>query len=612
MAKRKSFSSTLVWILMAMLILGLGGFGMTNLGGQIRTIGTVGDKSLSITTYGRMLQQEMRAFEQQTGQPLTWQRAQELGIDQAVLQRFVQMRALDNETDRMGLSVGDEVLRERIMEIPGFQGVDGTFDRDAYKMTLDRSNMSEATFEAQLREDVARSLLQGAVSSGIEMPSTYADTLVTYIAESRSFTWSQLGGADLSEPLPEPDEAALRAFYDANIDAYSLPETKRITYDMLLPDDLLGAIDVSDEDLRAEYDRREAEFNQPERRLVERLAYLDDAAADAAAQALAAGSSFEDLVNERGLALADVDLGDVGETDLGEAGPEVFAAEVGSVVGPLPSTLGPALFRVNAVLPAQVTSFEDARGTLQENLARERARRQIEAVAQQYEDMLAGGATLEELAEETDMTLGQLDWTPESADGIAAYESFRTAAQALSEDDFPSIMQLDDGGIFAMRLNGVLPPRPAPYEDVAEAVRAGWEAQEIGARLLAQAETLAATLREGGDFAAAGLDAVREQGLTRQATVPGTPPGFVEAAFAMEPGEIRVLPGEASATIIRLDSIDGPQQGPDAEALRAQLQQQVDQSLAQNLFTLYVSQVTTQARAQIDDSAVQAVHANFR
>ena len=34
-------SKTLVWILMGLLILGLGGFGVTNLGGTVRTVGDV-------------------------------------------------------------------------------------------------------------------------------------------------------------------------------------------------------------------------------------------------------------------------------------------------------------------------------------------------------------------------------------------------------------------------------------------------------------------------------------------------------------------------------------------------------------------------------------------
>ena len=85
MAKRSSISKTAVWILMGLLILGLGGFGAVNLSGNLRSIGTVGDKSISVDAYARQLQNEIRAIERQSGQPLPFARAQEIGLDRAVL-----------------------------------------------------------------------------------------------------------------------------------------------------------------------------------------------------------------------------------------------------------------------------------------------------------------------------------------------------------------------------------------------------------------------------------------------------------------------------------------------------------------------------------------------
>ena len=129
MAKKGfSFSKTAVWALMALLILGLGGFGAINLSGNLRSIGSVGDKSISVDQYARQLQQEIRAIEAQTGESLSFARAQEMGLDRAVLQRIVRNRALDHEADEMGLSIGDATLRDEIVAISAFQGIDGNFD----------------------------------------------------------------------------------------------------------------------------------------------------------------------------------------------------------------------------------------------------------------------------------------------------------------------------------------------------------------------------------------------------------------------------------------------------------------------------------------------------
>lgn len=127
MAAGNSISKTFVWIIMGLAMLGLGGFGASNLSGNIRTIGTVGDKHINVNEYARQLGQEIRAVEAQTRQSLPFARVQEIGLDQAVLQRIVSARALDHEATQLGLSIGDEQLRQQIVEIPGFQGIDGTF-----------------------------------------------------------------------------------------------------------------------------------------------------------------------------------------------------------------------------------------------------------------------------------------------------------------------------------------------------------------------------------------------------------------------------------------------------------------------------------------------------
>lgn len=611
MAKGSTFSKTAVWILLGLLIVGLAGFGATNLSGTVRTVGTAGDKSISVDDYARQLQQEIRAIEQQNGQAMPFAQAQQLGIDRRVLQRLVAMRSLDNETAALELSIGDEELGARIVEIPAFQGIDGSFDREGYRFALEQAGLNESEFETQMREEAARGILQTAIVSGISMPEAYVDTVMDYVGEQRSFTFSVLDQSSLEEPIAAPSDAELRAHYDANIDDFMLPETRQITYAWLTPDALLDEIEIDDATLRAAYEERLTEFDQPERRLVERLAFLDMGAAEAALASLEEGATFESLVERRGLALADVDLGDVTEDELDAAGAGVFAAEVGDVVGPLPSSLGPALYRVNAVLAAQTTTFEDAVDILRPQLANDRAIRLVDAQAESFDDLLAGGATLEELTDETDMALGTVGWNAQSFEGISAYEAFRAAAAAVTESDFPQIERLDDDGLFALRLEEVLPPRPAPFEDVVEDVRAHWEDAQVTQALTALAEGLVSELEADRSFADLELDAIAEENLLRSDFVPRTPPGFMVQVFEMTEGEARVVESEAAVILVRLDSIAPPADTAELAALRAQLEQQVAQGLSRDVLESYINDVMQRSNPQIDQRAIDAVHVNF-
>jgi len=613
MAKKGfSLSKTAVWVLMGLLILGLGGFGAINLSGNLRSIGSVGDKSISVDQYARQLQQEIRAIEAQTGESLPFARAQEMGLDRAVLQRIVRNRALDHEAAEMGISIGDATLRDEIVAISAFQGIDGNFDREGYRFALQQSGMSEAAFETSIREEAARGLLQRAILGGVSMPNTYARTLVDYVAEERSFTWARLSADDLDTPVAEPTEEELQAFYDANSEDFMLPASKSITYAWLRPEDLLDEVEVPEDELRAEYDARSDEYDQPERRLVERLVFANEEAANQAAAALEVdGTTFEALVEERGLALADVDMGDVAKSDLNAAGDAVFTAESGEIVGPLPSSLGPALFRVNGILPARSVPFEEAREVLEETLAISRATRAVEARAQEIDDRLAGGATLEDLAKETKMNLGAIDWTQESSEGIAAYGAFREAAAGLSADAFPQIDQLEDGGIFAMRLDETKPERPEPFEQARDAIQTAWRNAQIVEALTAKAESLTTELAKEGGFEAAGLEPKLGEGMTRSSYVDGTPDNFMDQVFDLDEGGMAVLPAGDHVVVLRLDAVTPAGENDETQALMDRLSQQLDQALAQGLFDIYSNAVMRDADPQIDQRAVSAVHVNF-
>ncbi len=600
------------WIIVGVVLLGLAGFGSGGLSGNIRNIGTVGDKEVTVASYQRALNDQIRAVSAQFGQQITFQQAQAFGIDQVALSQVVLLRTLDNEADQLGISVGDERVFERLQAIPSFQGAGG-FNRETYRLALQQSGQSAAEFEANIREETARTLLQGAVVSGVPAPTAYADAMVQYISESRSITWAVVDAADLTAPVPGATPAAQQEYYDANPAEFTLPEARNITYAWLTPTMILDEMVVPDEAVARLYNERIAEFVQPERRLVERLVYLDQARAEEAIARVNAGeASFEDLVAERGLSLTDVDLGDVSQEELRAAGEAVFAAESGDVVGPFNSSLGPALFRMNAVLSEQVTTLEEATPDLREELAAEAAREYINDRTDAIIDLLAGGATMADIAERTEMELGTINWTPENTDGIAAYDAFREAAATVQQGAFPEIIDLADGGIFALTLDGITPPTLQPIDDVRDAVSEAWQAQARQEAILARADEIAADILPLTGFETVGLQPVVEEGLTRRSFVEGTPPNFNDELFDMEIGEVRVIDAFDRALIVRLDNIAAPDlSDPSVIAQRDALAENARAGISQDIFDAYATSVQQRTETSLNQQTINAVNAQF-
>ncbi len=608
-------SRTIVWIVLALVMVGLVGYGSTNFGTARQSVGRVGDTEIPARALYREINATLRAFQAATGQPIPIAQAQAMGLVGQALGRVVAAAALDNENRRIGLSIGDDTLRRQILSMRQFQNAAGVFDKDTYEFALKNSGLTVKEFEDDLRADLARGLLQQAVAGGVRLQPVYADTLYAFAREARDFTWARLDPAALEAAPPTPGEEDLVAWYEAHPADYTLPETKKITAAWLKPEAMLDQIEVDPAALQALYDERADQYNQPERRLVERLVFGSQEEARAAADAIEAGEKdFNDLVAERGLQLSDVDLGDVTKSALGPAGEAVFALEQPAVIGPVDTALGPAIFRMNAILPAQHTPLAEVADDLRAELAGARARRMIIDMIDDLDDALAGGATLEELADTTPgMELIRIDWTGDNIGGLAGFEKFREAAATMTEGDFPELVVLSDGGIFAMRVDRIDPPHLQPLDEVRDQVARAWQADARLKALADQAGALVERLKSGGEsLSSLGLTEVRETGLMRNDLVDGTPPELIEQVFAMQPGDWAVVPDGDGVIIVHLDAIT-PADGTSEEAVaaKAAFSAQVAQELGLDIEGAYARALQDQAGITLNQAVIDAIIAQF-
>ena len=603
-----------VWVILGLLFFSLVGFGTTNLSGRTNTLATVGEKEVTLNQYALELRRGIDTFSGQIGTPLSFAQAQSLGIDQQVLNDIINMRLFENEAALMGVSVGDQRVRDRVTSNPNFQGFSGSFDRDAYRDVLSRMGTRESDYEQALRDEMAATALQIGLTAGYTVPAGYIDALVTYAAERRDITWGQVTEAALTDAIPTPTEEELAIYHEAHPADFTTLETKSIVYAALTPDMLLPTIEVDETSLRDLYAQRTADYNSPERRLVERLGFADEASAQAAMDAITAGETdFDQLVADRGLTLDDVDLGDVDQVQLAEAGDAVFAAASGDVVGPLPSLIGPSLFRINAVLEAESIPFEVAVDELRAELGRDRARRVIGDVAEQMADLIAGGARVEDLATQTQMELGSIEWTTASTDGMAAYPEFRQAAAAAQIGAYPELLEMSDGGIFALRVDAIQEPALQPLEDVLDEVTAAWTRDTTQAAILAKAEEMAVALTNGSQFGDFGLAANIDVDVIRQTFLDYTPEGFMIRVFETDAGAGFALPYNGGAVLARVDAINAPNfEDPDVIAVRNTISAQLSNGLAQDAMQITLSTLRGETDINVVREAVNAVHAQIQ
>ncbi|MDP4063514.1 hypothetical protein IMCC1933_11360 [Rhodobacteraceae bacterium IMCC1933] len=582
--KKKSGASKLaVWIIVGLLMFGMIGFGAAGFNGTQRSLGKVGDKTVSISSYSTALQNEMAEFQEQIGRDITPQEMQAIGLDQRALNRVISTRALDQLVTDLGLSAGDERVREQVVEISAFQGLDGEFDREAYAEVLQRNNLKEADFETSLREDAARRILQEAVLTGVTAPEAYAKAMVAYLAETRDFSWARLTQDILVSPAPEPSDEDLITYHSENPAEFTTLAAKSISYIWLTPSMLADGIEIDERELRAAYDSRSDEFIQLPSRLVERIIFPSQEMAENAMEA-----------------------------ELGAAGPLVFSLQEPGVIGPAETDLGPALFRVNAILDGNVQEFDSVRDQLNLDFALDAARLQIADVAEQVDDLLAGGATLEDVVSETDLQLAALDWHVQSEGGISDYEEFQTAAAAVTAEDFPALGTLSDNGIFALRLDGELPAELQPLESVRDTVAKSWTEKQIKQQLRDLADGIAPQVSLDAPLASFGLTENLQDDMNRNDSVDGTPPALVMTAFDTELGKAAVLDAAEGVIILVPRAIHAADfEDPQVQSLQSILGNRIDTTLARDVFEAFSNAARGAVDVNINQTTLRSINNNL-
>lgn len=611
--KSRAGTSVLAFVMLGMIVIGLGGYGVSNFGNAVDSVVTVGKAKVTTTQYARALQNQIAQFSRQFGQQFTLQQAQMFGLDAQVLQGLISNAALDNEAMRLGLSSGDLNVAQKIAATEAFFDVTGKFDRAAYVRVLEQNNVTVKDFETGMRGDLARQVLQAAIVGGVLTPQPLTDAIYAYQGEQRGFTVLQLTQSSLPQKLAAPTDAGLLAFYTANLADFTRPEAKRVTYALLQPADLAKDQTIDEAAVKAAYDAAFDTYNIPQKRLVERLVFPTDDDATAAKAKLDAGTPFEDLVKARGLELSDIDMGDVTEAELDAAGKDVFALTAPGIVGPLPSNLGPALFRMNAILPAQITTYDQAKDKLKGDQQLAAAAKAITDRYEAVNDLLAGGSTIPEIAKDQGMKEGSTDYAKGAGDNdpLTQDPQFVKAVEAMQPGDFAQAVSLADGGLIVLQVSQTVPPTPVPFDTAKEKVAAAFQTDALTKALGALADADLAVVKAGARLETLGITN-HVTATTRAATLDGVPPQALTTAFTLKTGDVVKIDTQGIVALVRLDTITPADRVSDTAAKALdQLSTKAAQSIAQDAYDLFSTAMANQGGLTINQPAINAVQARM-
>ncbi|HMO28420.1 SurA N-terminal domain-containing protein [Enterovirga sp.] len=464
--------------------------------GGVRTqVATVGGVDIPAEAFRNAYQLEYQALIRRTGRSITPEQARAFGLEDRVLARLISETAFDHETQRYGLHISDETVVKAIQADPSFKGPGGLFDRTLFYDVLRQSGMSEAQYVREQRFVMARQQLAEAVSGALRIPLAMREAVHRYQAERRSAEFVRLPASAAGE-VPAPDEAKLQAFHDERKSSFRSPEYRSATLLAISPAILAKPDAVSDEDARAYYARvKDTRFGAPEKRTIQQIIFPTREQAEAASAKIKAGATFEEIARENKVDDATLNLGTLTRGEmLDEASAEAaFALPEGGVSEPVAGRFGTALLHVTKIEKSTLKPFEEVAGEVKAEIARERARNEIQSLHDAIEDQRAGAKTLAEIAKDKNLPLVEVPAVDrggrdKSGQPVAALGGQAALAAAIFRSDVGAdneAVNTPDGGYVWFDVTGIDPARDRPLAEVRDQVVAEWRKAEV-ARLLAE------------------------------------------------------------------------------------------------------------------------------
>jgi len=602
----------------------IGSFAIWGIGDIFRGFGLataakVGRTEITTEQFRQIYNDKLQQIGRQIGKPISMDQARALGFDRQILAQLTAEIALDERARALRLNLSDAEIARRITAEPSFQTPSGGFDSFRFQQAIRQAGYTEQRFVAEQRRNSVRSQLSGTVMGGPLVPRAAVEAMDRYQNEQRSAEYVLLDHAKAGE-VPPPTPEALAQYFDQRKILFRAPEYRKLEVLALIPSDQANWIEVSDDDVKRDYEDHRASFGTPERRQLEQMVYPSVEAARADADRIAKGASFAEIAKERGIADKDIQLGTLTKNGIIDraVADAAFALKEGETSAPVQGRFGVTLIRVVKVEPDQIRPLAEVAPQIKKTIATERAKAQILSVYDKIEDVRSEGHTLAEAAATLKLAARsvELDRSGHDPSGTPVKDlpdAQRLLAAAFSADVGVDAdpLQVQDGYVW-YEVEGVTPSRDRKLDEVKDKVEASWREDESATRLKNKAAQILDKLKAGSTLAelaaADGLKVEMITGLKRGAASPPlsasatdklfvTPKDAAASADAEQPGE---------QVIFRVTDIVVPKTDMNSDAAKT-ISQNLNRSLADDVFSQYIAQVESEIGVTINRNAVAQV-----
>ncbi|MYN45716.1 peptidylprolyl isomerase [Pseudoduganella sp. FT93W] len=425
-------------------------------GDDANTIAKIDGKPLTQQEFDNAVRNQLDNYRQRLGAQFDQKMFDTPEFKQNLLDQLIAERAIAAEVVRSHLTVSDTLLQRVIKEQFGGEGA---FDMERYKSILAAQGMTPSMYDQRLRRDLTLQQLGNAIQATGFAPRAVAKTLSDIGAQEREVQELLLPVADFVPQVKVTDDM-VKAFYDKNAKFFEVPEQAKIEYVVFNSDSVLSQISVTDADVAAYYNANQAGFTTPEsRRAAHVLVAVKKGAS--AAEVAAAKAKAEAIVAELRKAPADfakvaktksddaVSAEQGGDLDIVTKGAlpapveaAVMKLKQGEISDAVQSEYGFHVLTVTALKPAVVKPLDEVKTEVAAVLKKQKAAKKYSEMAETFSNTVYEQAdSLKPVADKLGLkieTAVNVSRTPGPAAGAAPYNNAKFLTALFSNESISS------------------------------------------------------------------------------------------------------------------------------------------------------------------------------
>lgn len=542
-----------------------------------------------------------------------------LNLKEMALDRLIQEKLLLSEAHRLGLTVMDQELLERLEKYPVFQE-NGVFNRQRYLEVLRLNRIEPTAFERGERQAV----LIGKVGQIIKDSVKVSEREIRdhYLVEKEQVKVEYLSlKPELFKAQAVVSNEEVERYYQDNKEDFKKPEAVKVKYVFIDPKQFLGRTKVDDEEVKGYYEKHKDEYEEEERikarhiliTLPEDSGEEKSAAAkkriEEIAQEIKAGGDFAELARkyseDPGSASKGGDLGYFSrDTMVKPFSDAAFNLKVGEVSEPVKSNFGYHLIKLEDKKVAQHKEFEQVKEEILTHLEEQKAQvlfeEQMDTMTNQSYNM-----NLKELAQRNSLEVKETPFFEKTTaiPDIGFNPEFNRIAFSLEKGSLSEKVKTAKGYYFVELVEKreaylpLLEEIRASVEDAVKLVKAKKVAKEKGEALIdrikkgEKLENLAEEAKiklQNTDFFNRMRQSLPNIGSSKE---------FIQTSFSLTDGEVKLVENSKGVFLLRLLERKKPTED-EFQKEKGNYAKQVLTAKQEQVYTGWIEQLKEKAKAR--------------